>query len=88
MSPRAYNFINAVNKAHKMLFYLKLSFATLTPASPVYKLFIWPHLEYDNQTSPPILSRDAKALEKVQKLTLKFKKDLRHNPYESPSISR
>ncbi len=34
MSPRAYNFINAANKARRMLFYLKLSFATLTPASP------------------------------------------------------
>ncbi len=38
----------ATKKARGMLFYLKRSFATLTPiiSLPLYKAFIRPHLEY------------------------------------------
>ncbi len=58
-------------------FYLKRSFATLTPriSLPLYKAFIRLHLEYAVQASSPILSRDCQALESVQKL--------RHVPYET-----
>ncbi len=68
-----------------MLFYLKLSFATLTPSIffPLYKMFIRPHLEYAIQASFPILSRDCQALESVQKHAVKFVKGLRHAPYET-----
>ncbi len=68
-----------------MLFYLKRSFAALTPSIffPLYKTFIRPHLEYAIQATHPILCRDADALEKVQKLALKFVKGLRHIPYEA-----
>ncbi len=51
--------------------------------SPLYKTFIRPHLEYLIQATHPILCRDAEALEKVQKLALKFMKGLRHVPYEA-----
>ncbi len=46
-------------------------------------MFIRPHLEYSIQATHPILCRDAEALEKVQKLALKFVKGLRHVPYEA-----
>ncbi len=68
-----------------MLFYLKRSFAALTPSIflPLYKTFIRPHLEYAIQATHPILCRDVEALDKVQKLALKFVKGLRHVPYEA-----
>ncbi len=68
-----------------MLFYLKRSFAALTPSIflSLYKAFIRPHLEYAIHTSSPILSRDCQALESVQKLAVKFVKGLRHVPYET-----
>ncbi len=61
-----------------MLFYLKQSFATLTPSIflPLYKTVIRLHLVYAIQVTHPILCRDAEALEKVQKLALKFVKGL------------
>ncbi len=68
-----------------MLFYLKRSFAVLTPSIflPLYKIFIRPHLEYSAQATHSILPCDAEELEKVQKIGLKFVKELRHVPYES-----
>ncbi len=68
-----------------MLFYLKRSFAALTPSisPPLYKAFIRPHLEYAIQAPSPILSRDCQALESVQKLAVKFLKGLCHVPYEA-----
>ncbi len=67
-----------------MLFYLKRSFAALTPSIflPLYKTFNRPHLEYAIQATHPILSHDAEALEKRQKLALKFVKGLWHVPYK------
>ncbi len=66
------------------LFYLKRSLAVLNPNIflPVHKTFIRPHVEYAIQATHPILCRDAEALEKVQKLALKFVKWLWHVPYE------
>ncbi len=71
-----------------MLFYLKRYFAAHTPSIflPLYETFIRPHLEYAIQATHPILCRDAEALEKVQKLALKFVKGLRHAPYEAALI--
>ncbi len=68
-----------------MLFYLKRSFTALTPSIflPVYKAFIRPHLEYATQASSPILSRDRQVMESVQKLAVKFRKGVRHVPYET-----
>ncbi len=68
-----------------MLFYLKRSFAAHTPSIflPLFKTFLRPHLEYAIQATHPILCRDAEALEKVQKLALKFVKGFRHVPYEA-----
>ncbi len=68
------NVARATKKARGMLFYLKRSFAALTPNIflPLYKAFISPHLEYAIQASSSILSRDCQALESVQKLTVKF----------------
>ncbi len=68
-----------------MFFYLKRSFAALTPNFflPLYKAFIRPHLEYAIQASAPILSRDCPALESVKKLVVKFVKEVRHVPYET-----
>ncbi len=68
------NVVSAANKARRMLFYLIRPFAALTPSIflPLYKTFIRPHLEYAIQATHPILCRDAEALEKVQKLALKF----------------
>ncbi len=75
----------ATKKARGMLFYLKRSFAALTPSIflPLYKAFIRPHLEYSIQASSPILSRDCQALGSVQKLAVKFVKGLHHVPYET-----
>ncbi len=72
-------------KARRMLFYLKRSFAALTPSIflPLYKAFIRPHLEYAIQASSLILSRDCQELESVQKLAVKFVKGLRHVPYKT-----
>ncbi len=68
-----------------MLFYLKRSLAAFTSSIflPLYKTFIRPHLEYAIHATHPILFRYAEALEKVQKLALKFVKDFRHVPYEA-----
>ncbi len=68
-----------------MLFYLKRSFVALTHNIflPLYKTFVRPHFEYAIQATHPILCRDAEALEKVQKLALKFVNWLRHVPYEA-----
>ncbi len=68
-----------------MLFCRKRSFSAITPSTfhPLYITFIRTHLAYTIQATHPILSRDAKALEKVQKLVLKFVKGLRHVPYEA-----
>ncbi len=79
------NVVRAANKACRSLFYLKRSFAALTPSIflPLYKTFIRPQLEYAIQATHPILCWDAEALEKVQKLALKFAKGLRQVPYEA-----
>ncbi len=47
------NVARATKKARGMLFYLKRSFAALTPSIflPLYKAFIRPHLEYAIQAS-------------------------------------
>ncbi len=75
---------NVARATRGMLFYLKRSFAALTPSFlPLYKAFFRPHLEYAIQASSPILSRDYLALESVQKLAAKFVKGLRHVPYET-----
>ncbi len=68
-----------------MLFYLKRSFAALTPNIflPLYKTFIRPHLEYSITATDLILCCDAEVLEKVQKLALKFVKGLWKVPYEA-----
>ncbi len=65
------NVVSAAKKAHRVLFYLKRSFAALTPSffSPRAKRYS-PVI----QVTHLILFLDAKALEKVQKLTLKFVK--------------
>ncbi len=67
-------------KARGMIFYLKRSFAALTPSIflPLYKAFICPYLEYAIQASSLILSRDCQALESIQKLAVKFVKGVRH----------
>ncbi len=67
-----------------MLFYLKRSFATLTPSIflPLYKALIHPHLEYSIQVSCPILSLDYEILEGFQKRAVKLEKGLHHDPYE------
>ncbi len=76
------NVVSAANYERRMLFYLKRSFAALTPSIflSLYKTFIRPHLEYAIQTTHPILCRDTEALEKVQKLALMFVKGLRNVP--------
>ncbi len=68
-----------------MLFYLKQSFSALNPNIflPLCKTFIRPHLENSIQAILPILCRDADALEKVQKLAVKFVKGLPYVPYEA-----
>ncbi len=79
------NVARATKKPVECFFYLKRSFAALTPSifSPLYKAFIRPHLEYAIQASSPILSRDCQVLESVQKLAVKFVKGFRHVPYET-----
>ncbi len=49
------NVASTSKKARGMLFYLKQSFATLTPSIflPLYKAFIRPHFEYALQASSP-----------------------------------
>ncbi len=76
------NIARATKKARGMLFYLKRSFATLTPSifRPLCKAFIRPYLEYAIQASSLILSRDCQALESVQKLAVKFVKGSRPGP--------
>ncbi len=65
------NVVSAANKAHRVPFYLKRSFAALTPSffPPVQNVYS-PVI----QATHLILFLDAKALEKVQKLTMKFVK--------------
>ncbi len=79
------NVVSAANKARRMLFYLKRSFAALTPSifRPLYKILIRSHVKYAIQATHPIQSRDAEALEKVEKLALKSVKGLPHAPYEA-----
>ncbi len=79
------NVARATKKAHGKFFYLKRSFAALTPSIflPLYKAFICPHLEYVIHASSPVLSRDCRGLESVQKLAMEFVKGLRHAPYET-----
>ncbi len=74
--------VSAANKTRRMMFYLKQSFAALTPSIflPLYKIFIRSHFEYAIQATHPILCRDAISLEKVQKLALKFVKGRCHVP--------
>ncbi len=76
------NVVSAANKASTMQYYLKQTFAPLTPSIflPLYEKFTRSHLKYAVQASSPILSRDCQALESVQKLVLK---GLRHVPYET-----
>ncbi len=61
------NVVSAANKARRMLFYLKRSFAALTPNIflLLYKTFFQPHLEYAIQATHPIICRSAEAMEKV-----------------------
>ncbi len=49
----------------------------------LYKTCIRLHLQYSIQATHPILCRDGEALEKVQKLALKFVKGLQPVPYEA-----
>ncbi len=53
------NVVNAVNKARRNPFYLKRSFAALTPSIclPLYKRFTRPHLEYTIQATYPAMQR-------------------------------
>ncbi len=80
------NVVGAANKARRMLLFLKRFFTTITLRIflPFYTIYFRPHIEYAIQASNPILSRDAEALVKVQKLALMFMKELRHVPYEAP----
>ncbi len=73
-----------LSAANKAMFYLKRSSAARYPQYffPLYKTCIRPHLEYAIQATHPVLSQDAGALEKVQKLALKFLNGLQHVPYE------
>ncbi len=50
------NVVSAANKARRMLFYLKRSFAALTPSifRPLCNMFIQPYLEYAIQATHPI----------------------------------
>ncbi len=59
-----------------MAFYLKRSFAALTPGIflPLYKIFIRPYLDYAIKASHSTLSRDVEALKKMQKHPLQFVK--------------
>ncbi len=50
---------------------------------PYVQCFIWPQMEYAIQAPHLTLSRDAEALEKVQKLPLKFGIGLWHISYEA-----
>ncbi len=70
------NVVSAATKARRMLLYLKLPFAALTPSIflPLHKTFIRPHLEYAIQATHPIQCRNTEALEKVQQFALKFVK--------------
>ncbi len=79
------NVVSTANKARRMVFYLKRSFAAPTPSIflPLYKICMRPHPAYAIQATHPILSRDAETLEKMQKLDLKFVEGLRHVPYEA-----
>ncbi len=72
------------NKARTILFYLKRSFAALTPSifPPVQNLY--PAIFWICNSSSQY--DDAEALEKVQKVALKFVKELRHVPYETCSV--
>ncbi len=76
------NVARATKKASGMPFYLKRSFAALTPSIflQLYKAFIRPHLEYAIQAFSPILSRDCQTLESVQKLAVKFVKGFTPRP--------
>ncbi len=53
------NVVSAANKVRRMLFYLKRSFAALTPSIflPLCKTFIRPHLEYAIQATHPMPQR-------------------------------
>ncbi len=59
-------------------------FATLTPTIflPLHKALICPQLECAIQASSLILYRDPQVQDSVQKLAVKFVKELRHAPYE------
>ncbi len=72
-------------KPVECLFYLKRTFATLTPCIllPMYEAFIRPNLGYAIQASSHILSRDCHALGCVQKLAVEFVKRQLHVPYET-----
>ncbi len=68
-----------------VFFYLKRSFAALTPSifPLLYKVFIRPYLGYAKQVSSPIFSQDCQAFESAQKLAVTLVKGLRHVPCET-----
>ncbi len=73
------NILSAANKARRMLFEPKRSFAAPIPSIILPMYFCRPYLENAIETSHPILARDAGELEMCQKLM----KGLWHVPYEA-----
>ncbi len=71
--------LSAVNKARRVLFYLKRSFTALTLCTMFY--LATNGLRYSSTPSHPIPRR--RGIGKVQKLSLKFGKGLWHIPHEA-----
>ena len=78
------NCIEAANKARRILFLIRRSFARLTPSIflPLYTSMVRPHLEYCVQANSPYLRKDIDHLEKVQRLATRMVAGYRELDYE------
>ena len=78
------NVIHCVKKANKILGMTKRTFSFLDKEMLVllYKVFVRPHLEYNQQACSPYLIKDITLLEGVQRRATKLIKSLAEMPYE------
>ncbi len=78
------NVLNAVNKARRMLYFIKRSFKFLTNEIflSLCSALVRPHLKYVIQANCPHLKRDINHLERIQWAATRWVKGLRGLTYE------
>ena len=79
---------NAINRANRMLGIICRTFTFLNKITllNLYKALVRPHLEYGNEIWFPLLKRQSAAIEKVQRRTTKFLREVYTLNYKAPSL--